>query len=282
LIGDPTRLRQILVNLIDNAIKFTERGDVMLRVKSESEPGEKLCLHFSITDTGIGIPTAKQARIFEVFTQADGSTTRTHGGVGLGLAIASQLVRQMGGRIWVESTMAVGTTFHFTVRLPMRPTPIAEVRHADLGRLKGVRVLVVDDNAVNRRILQAMLRNWGMLPTLVASGAAALEEMLRCVHEETPFPLVLLDGMMPEMDGFEATRQIRKAEQGTSRHIRIAAMTARAMVGDRERCLDAGMDDYFSKPLNKAEIQALLIGISARINGTGAEASRQPGLVVTP
>jgi two-component system, sensor histidine kinase and response regulator len=421
LIGDPTRLRQILVNLIDNAIKFTERGDVMLRVRSESEPGEKLCLHFSITDTGIGIPTAKQARIFEVFTQADGSTTRTHGGTGLGLAIASQLVRQMGGRIWVESTVAVGTTFHFTVRLPMRPTPIAEVRHADLGRLKGVRVLVVDDNAVNRRILQAMLGNWGMLPTLVASGAAALEEMLRCVHEETPFPLVLLDGMMPEMDGFmvagkirehmdlsgatvmmlssamssgaaarcselgmagyfmkpvgeadlleailiaiggkaekrplrgaatsmpagsglrillaednvvnravatamleqrghivvpaadglqavkavkreafdlifmdvqmpemdgfEATRQIRKAEQGTSRHIRIAAMTARAMVGDRERCLAAGMDDYFSKPLNKAEIQALLIGISARINGPGAEASRQPGLVVTP
>jgi PAS domain S-box-containing protein len=161
LVGDPMRLRQILINLIDNSIKFTERGDVMLRVAVESATDDKYCLQFSISDTGSGIPTAKQSRIFEAFTQADGSTTRTHGGTGLGLAIASQLVGQMGGRIWVESAVDVGTTFHFTVRLPVRYTPVPNVRHAGPGPLKGLRALVADDNAVNRRILQEMLAHWG-------------------------------------------------------------------------------------------------------------------------
>jgi PAS domain S-box-containing protein len=414
LVGDPMRLRQILINLIDNAIKFTESGDVMLHVAVESASDDKFCLQFSISDTGSGIPTAKQARIFEAFTQADGSTTRTHGGTGLGLGIASQLVGQMGGRIWVESTVDAGTTFHFTVRLPVRYTPVPNVRHADPRRLEGLRVLVADDNAVNRRILQEMLAHWGMQPVVVASGSVALEEMLREARVGKPFALVLLDGMMPEMDGFmvaekirqdveissatvmmlssamsagaaarcaelgvaayltkpvselelldailiaiggtvaqpaaeaapnvpaasglrillaednmvnravagailrhhllvhapngrkaveaaagatfdlifmdvqmpemdglEATRRIREAEQATGRHTPIAAMTAHAMAGDRERCLAAGMDDYLSKPLKKAEVLALLERIATDRNRADTEA---PGTVRT-
>jgi signal transduction histidine kinase len=147
LIGDPMRLRQILINLTDNAIKFTERGDVTLRVAVESATDDELCLHFTVSDTGIGIPAAKQALIFEAFTQADGTTTRNYDGTGLGLAIASQLVRQMGGRIWVESTVGEGTTFHFTAHLPVRHTPTPEVRHADPRPLDGLRVLGDRGNA---------------------------------------------------------------------------------------------------------------------------------------
>ena len=164
LIGDPMRLRQILINLTDNAIKFTERGDVMLRVAVESATDDEHCLHFSVQRYRHRHPREKQALIFEAFTQADGSTTRTYGGTGLGLAIASQLVRQMGGRIWVESTLGEGTTFHFTARLPVRHTPAPDVRQADPRQLEGLRALVVDDNAVNRRILSEMLARWGMQP----------------------------------------------------------------------------------------------------------------------
>jgi two-component system, sensor histidine kinase and response regulator len=210
LIGDPMRLRQILVNLTDNAIKFSERGDVLVGVAIDSEREEIGSLHFWVSDTGIGIPVEKQALIFVPFTQADGSTTRNYGGTGLGLAIVSQLVQQMDGRIWVESTPGEGTTFHFTARLSVGDWPSANVRHADPRQLEGLRALVVDDNAVNRRILREMLFNWGMHPTVVASGAAAILEMLAASRAGTPFPLVLLDGMMPEMDGFMVAEKIRE------------------------------------------------------------------------
>jgi PAS domain S-box-containing protein len=424
LTGDPMRLRQILINLIDNAIKFTKRGNVMLQVVETEAKYEQL--HFSVSDTGIGIPAAKQALILEAFAQADGSTTRTYGGTGLGLSIASQLVRKMGGRLWVQSTVGQGTTFHFTARLPARRTPAPATRHSDPSQLKGLPVLVVDDNAANRRILGEMVAHWGMIPALVESGAAALDELVRAARAGRPFPLILIDGMMPgmdgfmlaekirdhpelscamvmmlpslmrpgaskrceelrvagyfmkpvsqpeiletilmaiggtvatmpvieaapivragrtlrillaednfvnravalailekkghslahasngieaveaaeseafdlifmdvqmpEIDGFEATRRIRIAEQGTDRHTPIVALTAHAMTGDRELCLAAGMDDYLSKPLKKEALYLLLEQISnqkqaaAAAQATASNGHRPPGVLQT-
>jgi two-component system sensor histidine kinase/response regulator len=196
LIGDPKRLRQLLINLIDNAIKFTDHGDIVLSVAIESVTDDCHCLHFTISDTGIGVPTAMQEKIFEAFRQADGSTTRTHGGAGLGLAIAAQLVEKMGSCIWLENRSAGGTIFHFTAQMPLGHTPVPDMRTVDPLQLNGLRTLVVDDNAVNRRILRATLENWGMQLAIVASGAEALEEMHRAVRLRTPFSLVLLDVMM--------------------------------------------------------------------------------------
>jgi signal transduction histidine kinase/CheY-like chemotaxis protein/HPt (histidine-containing phosphotransfer) domain-containing protein len=261
LIGDPMRLRQILTNLTDNAIKFTERGDVVLSVTVDSETGDEHCLHFSITDTGVGIPAKKQKSIFEAFEQADGTTTRTYGGTGLGLSIASQLVRHMGGKIWVESTVGEGTTFHFTVQMPVRHTPAPNVRHADLSELEGMRVLVVDDNAVNRRILREMLLHWRMQPSVVASGAAAIVEMLQAAHASEPFPLVILDGMMPEMDGFMVVEKIREHAElsGATLMMLSSAMPA----GAAARCTELGVASYLTKPVTQAElIDAILIAIS--------------------
>ncbi len=260
LIGDPLRLRQILINLTDNAIKFTSKGDVTLRVAVESVTEEAHCLHFSVTDSGIGIPAEKQALIFEAFAQADGTTTRTYGGTGLGLAIAVQLVQQMGGRIWVESTVGQGTTFHFTAHLPVQQTPAPDVRHADPSKLKGLRVLVVDDNAINRRILREMLANWKMQPAVVASGAAALVEMLRAARAGTPFPLVILDGMMPEMDGFMVAEQIREHAElsGATVLMLSSAMPAGAVA----RCDELGVASFLMKPVSQAElIDAILLAL---------------------
>ncbi|MEA3212748.1 MAG: two-component system, sensor histidine kinase and response regulator [Chthoniobacter sp.] len=264
LIGDPMRLRQVLSNLTDNAIKFTEHGDVMLRVEVESATGQEHCLHFSVTDTGIGIPASKQALIFESFSQADGSTTRTYGGTGLGLAIATQLVRQMGGRLWVESTEGEGTTFHFTVHLPVRHTPALNVRHADARQLNGLRVLVVDDNAVNRRILRGMLTNWQMQPAVVASGAAAIVEMLRAAHAGTPFPLVILDGMMPGMDGFMVAEKIR--EHAELNGVTVMMLSSAMPGGAAARCSELGVASYLTKPVSQSELlDAILIAIGGAV-----------------
>jgi len=411
-VGDSMRLRQILINLTANAIKFTERGEVVITVASQAAPDGENELHFSVADTGIGIPAEKQKAIFEAFAQADGSTTRTHGGTGLGLSIASQLIQKMHGKIWLESKVGEGTTFHFTARLSVHATALATAKSADFCDVAGLRTLVVDDSAVNRRILQEMLLNWRMAPTVVASGQAGLTEMLRAAESGSAYQLVLLDGVMPEMDGlalaekihekpeladatvmmlssampagsaarcsslgiaswltkpvtqselldailvaigrgaedrnardprtraaptastgrhlrilvaednpvnravaagilekqghllvhaangreaveafsdgafdlilmdvqmpemdgFEATRRIRELEEATGGHITIAAMTAHAMAGDRERCLAAGMDDYVSKPLRKEDLLRALNG--ARVTGDHLE-----------
>jgi signal transduction histidine kinase/DNA-binding response OmpR family regulator len=260
LIGDPMRLRQILINLADNAIKFTERGDVTLGVTVESASDDEHCLHFTIADTGVGIPEEKRELIFEAFAQADGTTTRTYGGTGLGLAIASQIVRQMGGRIWVESTVGEGTIFHFTAHLSVRNTPAPNVRPADPRQLEGLRVLVVDDNAVNRRILREMLLHWRMQPSVVASGAAAIVEMLHAAHAGTPFPLVILDGMMPEMDGFMVVEKIREHAElsGATVMMLSSAMPAAAAA----RCGELGVASYLTKPVTQAElIDAILIAL---------------------
>jgi PAS domain S-box-containing protein len=398
--GDPTRLRQILVNLIGNAIKFTHVGEVVLRLNVDTTAGSECQLHFEVRDTGIGIPEDKQLTIFEAFTQADSSTTRQYGGTGLGLAISSRLVERLGGRIWLRSESGKGSSFHFVV--PFAPGEKLEEPESpiDIHLLHDVPVLVVDDNSTNRHILKEMLNAWKMKPTLACSGGEALTAMetsvtqknafglvildakmpgmdgldlasamkqdpqlpetpvimltsswvrgdsarsrelgikaylnkpirrfdlLRAIRmalskpnpdEETPptiaakavsanqtslrlllaednvvnqalavhilekqgfqvkvaangvealaclesdrFDLVLMDVQMPEMDGFEATKLIRRQEQKTMEHIPIVAMTAHAMIGDKERCLEAGMDTYISKPLRGRELIALI------------------------
>ncbi|MBA3544754.1 MAG: PAS domain S-box protein [Chthoniobacterales bacterium] len=264
LIGDPMRLRQVLINLTDNAIKFTPRGEVTVRVARERAGEREIGLHFCVIDTGIGIAPEKQALIFEAFAQADGSTTRDFGGTGLGLTIASQIVRQMGGRIWVESESGQGTTFHFTVRLglpdnaaasvPTSAGPTkqstsvaAECTEADT-KLR-LRILLAEDNAINCAVATAMLNKMDHVVVHAANGKEALKAM-----ESAEFDLVLMDLQMPEMDGFEATRLVREKESACGRRTPIVAMTAHAMQGDRERCLAAGLDGYLAKPVDKAKL----------------------------
>jgi signal transduction histidine kinase/L-asparagine transporter-like permease/ActR/RegA family two-component response regulator len=272
LVGDPIRLRQILINLIGNAIKFTQRGRVTLRVAVESATEDALFLRFSVSDTGIGIAEEKQGLIFEAFVQADGSTTRTYGGTGLGLSIASQLVLQMGGSIWVESKLGEGTTFHFTARFgvwrpscpPQQTGQALTVAHTPVesprpdGKL---RILLAEDNVINRALAASILGKRGHSLVHAANGQEAVEAAAREV-----FDLILMDVQMPDMDGMEATRLIRAMEQTSGRHTQIVAMTAHAMAGDRERCLAAGMDDYLSKPLQKSELLSLLARIAATRN----------------
>ena len=257
--GDALRLQQVLLNLTDNAIKFTERGDVIVGVAVASAAEGRHCLHFTVRDTGIGIPEAKQKLVFEAFAQADGTTTRTHGGTGLGLAIASQLVGKMGGRIWVESVVGEGTTFHFTAHLPARtaPSPVARqaaaVAEPVARSMGGLRILLAEDNAINRALAAALIEKGGHSLAHAANGREAL---MAAAREE--FDLIFMDVQMPEMDGLEATQLIRKLEMRTGRHTPIVAMTAHALVGDRQRCIAAGMDDYLSKPLQRAELFEML------------------------
>ena len=263
LIGDPGRLRQILVNLVGNAIKFTEQGKVVVRVKVESCTANDVCLHIAVTDTGIGITTTKQQTIFEPFTQADGSTTRKYGGTGLGLAIAKQLVELMGGRLWVESTVDQGSTFHFTARFGRQnqadssPTldqkgtrnDGPEPTRTDNATNRSLHILLAEDNVVNQKLVIRMLTKRGHTVTIASNGVDAL-----AVLEQQPFDLVLMDVQMPEINGIEATTIIRVREHTTNRHTPIIAMTAHAMKGDQERCLAAGMDGYLSKPMKAEEL----------------------------
>jgi len=205
-LGDSGRLRQVLMNLIGNSIKFTEQGEVLVRVGREGEDEQGILLRFEVRDTGIGIPPDKLQAIFEPFKQADGSTTRKYGGTGLGLSITTQLVNMMGGRIWVESELGRGSAFHFTVRLGRAQVEVKSRRNIDL---RGLPALIVDDNATNRRILEESLRKWGMEPTSAANGLDALRLVEAAVKEGKPYRLVLLDMQMPEMDGLEVARKLQ-------------------------------------------------------------------------
>ncbi|HSH38689.1 MAG TPA: response regulator, partial [Chthoniobacterales bacterium] len=261
LIGDPMRLRQILLNLTDNAIKFTARGEVVVKVTAEPTNNGETELHFSVSDTGIGIPEEKLAAIFEAFAQVDGSTTRNYGGTGLGLAIVSRLVQQMGGRIWVHSRLGVGTTFHFTAWLRSSEEPLPEVTPIDPAQLTGMRVLVVDDNAVNCRILEDMLGNWRMQPTVVRFAPAALVEMKKAAAAGEPFPLVLVDAMMPEMDGFALAEQI-KQEQPLS-GATVMMLTSAMRSGEASRASELGVHSVLTKPVMQSELlDAILRGLS--------------------
>jgi len=252
LTGDPVRLRQILINLVGNAIKFTEDGEVVLRVECLSQNAEEIELHVSVMDTGVGIPPDRQEKIFEAFSQADSSTTRRFGGTGLGLTISSQLVVLMGGRIWVESEEGKGSTFQFIARFGVSGEPAGATSPDLLERLENLRVLVADDNATNRLILEEMLRSWGMQPTVVDGGAAALGMMLQAASKESPFDLVLLDAMMPEMDGLEVTRQIsQQPELGGAVVMLLSSLDDQDYVA---RMKELGVRTHLRKPITRSEL----------------------------
>jgi CheY-like chemotaxis protein/anti-sigma regulatory factor (Ser/Thr protein kinase) len=247
--GDPGRLRQILVNLLGNAVKFTERGQVTLRVTNETATSHDVGLHFSVKDTGVGIPRERLQHVFEAFTQADGSVTRTYGGTGLGLTIAAQLAQLMGGRLWVDSEAGQGSTFQFTASFEVA-APSASVlvtRHSLREARPRVRILLVEDNRVNQVVAARLLEKRGHMVKVANNGKEALAILDAAAPVE--FDCVLMDVQMPEMGGFECTAFIREREQKTGAHLRIIALTAHAMKGDQARCLAAGMDGYLSKPL---------------------------------
>jgi signal transduction histidine kinase/DNA-binding response OmpR family regulator len=272
--GDPGRLRQIVVNLVGNAVKFTNTGEVAVQVALEAREAERVVLHFTVRDTGIGISTDKQATIFESFVQADASTTRRFGGTGLGLAIASQLVGLMGGRIWIESEPGVGSTFHFTLPFKLRPEPaaLAAPPHAAKG-LHGLAVLVIDDNGTNRRILDGILTSWGMRPTLAEGGEVALRAMELAHQNGTPFPLVLLDYQMPDMDGFEVAARIKSRPELASATIMMLSSVGQR--GDAQRCTDLGVAAYLTKPVRRSILLDALLAVLAEPTSS----PQQPALV---
>ena len=253
LIGDPDRLRRIVVNLVGNAIKFTEHGEVVLRAALESQSSDKVLLHFSVTDTGIGIPIEQQQRIFEAFAQADASTTRKYGGTGLGLAISARLSELMGGLMWVESEVGVGSAFHFTARfaLPQRMGANA-VEFVAPVRLRDLPVLVVDDNETNRRILEEMVSNWKMKPVTAESGRAALKMMTRAYDDGESFRLVLLDGHMPEMDGFEVAARVK--QDPNLRGAAVILLTSAGLREDISRAKTVGASAALTKPVKQSEL----------------------------
>jgi len=251
LTGDPGRLRQIVVNLVGNAIKFTARGEVVLEIVIDSQTDAHVELHGTVTDTGIGIPTEDQARIFEAFAQADSSTTRQYGGTGLGLAITAQLVGLMEGRVWVESDPGRGSRFHFTARFERARDGDRAREPVDPSRLRGLRVLVVDDNATNRRILGEMLANWRLDPTLVDGAPAALAALENARRVSRPFHLVLLDAQMPGMDGYALARRIRDGRQSTNP---ILIMLTSAGPTDKAQTRRAGIQAALLKPVKQSDL----------------------------
>ena len=260
--GDPNRLRQIIVNLVGNAIKFTSAGEVALKVQCDENEGQYLVLHFTVSDTGIGIPPEKQKVIFDPFTQADTSTTRKYGGTGLGLTISTRLVTMMHGKIWVESQTRLGTQFHFTARLGVtdaRTIEIGSVAPPEL--LRNVKVLVVDDNRANRRILDGMLRRWEMKATAVESGEEALSQLATARVGGDPYALVLTDMHMPNMDGFTLVEQIRQRPELATATIMM--LTSAGHRGDASRCKELGVSAYLLKPVRQSELRdaiALVLG----------------------
>ena len=250
--GDAQRIRQILINLIENAFKFTETGAISVVVGQVSTKGGESLLHFEVSDTGIGIAPEKQAIIFQAFSQADNSTTRRYGGTGLGLTIAAELAQQMGGRIWVKSEVGSGSVFGFTVKIsncqsPATPTglrPLPDEHHKH-----GLRILIAEDNPVNQKVARGILERAGHTLTLAANGLEATRAV-----ENGLFDLILMDIQMPLMDGFGATAAIRARGNAAGGQTPIVAMTAHARPEDREKCLAAGMDAYISKPIRRLEL----------------------------
>jgi len=259
LVGDPGRIRQILVNLLGNAIKFTQKGEIYLSVEEESQADGAAVLHFSVRDTGVGVPAEKQEKIFEAFSQADGSMTRKFGGTGLGLSISKRLVELMGGRIWMESPPRGGSTFHFVVRLAIQETPAQRLTPIQPQQLNGLRTLIVDDNATNRRVLMGMLTRWGMKPTAVESGAIALQALEISKSAGNPFPLIVVDGQMPEMDGFTLAEMIHNDPSlvGAS----IMMLTSAGHLGDAARCRELGIAAYLVKPIRQGELLEAICAI---------------------
>jgi len=256
LVGDPLRLRQIVVNLVGNAIKFTEQGEVVLRVQVETHHNGDIQLRFSVADTGIGIPPDKQAVIFEAFSQADSSTTRRYGGTGLGLAISAQLVELMGGSISVESQPSRGSTFHFTARFEVQQ-PGMENLPSRWRTLTDLPVLIVDDNATNRRILEEVFTNWRMRPVAVEGGVAALATLEKSMRTDQPFAVVLLDGHMPDMDGFAVAERI--SEDRRYAGTKLVMLTSAGQPEDVARCRKLGISAYLTKPIKQSELFDVIV-----------------------
>jgi two-component system sensor histidine kinase/response regulator len=279
--GDPHRIRQLVLNLVSNAIKFTEKGEVAVELSCRAETHEAVELHCAVRDTGIGLSEEAQQKLFRPFTQADNSTTRKFGGTGLGLAICRQLAELMAGEIGVTSTEGKGATFWFSVRLKKSPV----TNHAgspnrsrvpatmELSHAQTLRVLLAEDNRTNQKLAAAQLSKLGCKVEIVSNGREAVS-----AWERAPFDVIFMDCHMPKLDGLEATRKIRAMEKECSvRATTIIAMTASAMQGDRESCLRAGMDDYISKPVDMTQLQAVL----AR-NVSGVRNQSETGTVTPP
>lgn len=274
VIGDATRLRQIVVNLIGNAIKFTTEGEVALKVSREPGESDSRLLHFVISDTGIGIPLEKQSAIFEAFSQADTSTTRKFGGTGLGLTISTRLVEMMGGKIWVESEPGKGSNFHFTAAL--RPGNAQEIEAGNIAppeMLRGVKTLIVDDNKTNRRILAGMLKHWDMESREVEGGEQALAELSRAWESGEPYQLILTDMHMPHMDGFRLIERIRERPELATATIMM--LTSAGHKGDAARCQEFGVAAYLLKPIRQSELR------EAVARALGARAETRPIPLIT-
>jgi CheY-like chemotaxis protein len=262
LAGDAFRLRQVLLNLLNNALKFTDTGGIRVEAWLDHLCPNETVIRFSVSDTGIGLSPEHHQTIFDKFRQADGSTTRKYGGTGLGLAICARLVQLMGGRIWVESELGKGSTFHFTVTLATESPAAADTERQDTLPVSsqpgsGLDVLVVEDNEINQRVAVRLLERWRHRVEVAWNGAEAIELL-----EIRSFDVVLMDIQMPKMDGIEATRRIRERESGSGGHLPIIAMTAHAMKGDRERCLAAGMDYYVSKPIDANQLMSAIEAVT--------------------
>ena len=263
VVGDPTRLRQLIVNLVGNAIKFTERGNIVVEADLESQASDAVHLHFSVSDTGIGIPPEKRQLIFESFAQADGSTTRRFGGTGLGLTISRRIVEMMGGRIWVESEAGQGSVFHFTAKFRHSTTPALGSERVERQGLAGLSVLVVDDNDTNRNILAEMLTNWRMSPALAEGGASALNAMEAAKKAGHPFSIVLLDAQMPGMDGFDVAKRVHK-KSGLAGPV-VLMLSANRLPADTERCHEVGVKVFLTKPIGQSELlDAILLALGLR------------------
>ena len=270
--GDSTRLGQMILNLVGNAIKFTIEGQVAVKVEVEPQTGEGTVLHFTVSDTGIGIPKEKQAAIFESFTQGDASTTREFGGTGLGLTITSRLAAIMGGKVWVESEFGKGSEFHFTVRVSVGDAPILHIKSALLYELlSNARALIVDDNLTNRFILEKMLTRWGMRPVCVESGEVALRELTSALESGDPYRLVLTDKQMPNMDGFGLVEQIRNRPEISTANVIL--MSSGAHRGDIARCQELGFSAYLTKPVRQGELRdAIALALDRREKQSASEA----------
>jgi len=252
VIGDPGRLRQIITNLIGNAIKFTNEGEIAILVKEEERTENDIKLHISVTDSGIGISPAKQLAIFDAFSQADGTMTRKYGGTGLGLAISSQLVELMGGEIWVDSKSGQGSSFHFTIRLKLQKVKKPSQMPLEFKNLNNLPVLVVDDNATNRLLLDKRLNNWKMKPQTVGSGKLVLNILENAAKTKSPFELVIIDAHMPDLDGFSLAEEINKHPH--FKDIKTIMLTSAGMPGDAARCRKLGFSAFLTKPVNQSDL----------------------------
>jgi PAS domain S-box-containing protein len=272
--GDPGKLRQMLINLVGNALKFTETGEIIVQVKVQKLHEKNVQLHFMVADTGIGIPKEKQGLIFDSFQQADGSVTRRHGGTGLGLSITKRLAEMMGGRIWVESVVGEGSTFHFIAMFGI--SEAKEIPDWTLERIdfEGKRILILDDNATNRQILREMVASWGFMHTETEDGTSALAQIHAVFETGNGFDLLLLDANMPGMDGFEVAKRIREDERFSS--LPIILLTSAGQRGDAAKCRGLGIGAYLIKPVKKSELYHTITAVlSDKKKENGADDERR-------